>query len=64
MFDWVVVDVIEVCPKAAFIADAGIPIRIPDAPLLFFIEQIQLTRGTSIQSFHESADIPARFWKE
>ena len=30
VFDWVVVDVVESCPETVFIADACVPIVIPD----------------------------------
>lgn len=53
MLDGVVVNIVEARPQPALVADAGVPVAVPDRPAHRSIKQVDLARRTAVQPVEE-----------
>ena len=49
----VIVDIVEPGPEASFVADAGVPIIMPNLPAMHIISLVYLVRDPSVKSLEE-----------
>lgn len=57
MFDRIVMDVVETCPKISLAPDASIPIGVPNGSAACVIQSVQLESRAPIEPLHEFSKI-------
>jgi hypothetical protein len=56
VFDWVDVDVVEICPEIAFVTGESIPVLVPDLSPRCIVQLVQLYGTVTVQPLDEFPD--------